>query len=238
MSRQLRLSLEHEPSYERETFVVSPSNAAAVLAVDAWPHWHAGALALVGPPGAGKTHLARIWARTAGAMELTPQARLEDIGGVAGRPILLEGAEAADEEVLFHLINMATEPGASLLLTASRPPAAWTARLPDLRSRLNALQAAELHPPDDALLEGVLRKFFRERNIRPPEDVFSYLVRRMERSVLVALALVERLDEASLAEHRPVSRALARQILEEGGETAELFATRLAEPGASGENTA
>ena len=150
--------------------------------------------------------------------------------------MLIENADRSDPESLFHLINMAAQPGAGLLLTARTAPVAWPSPLPDLRSRLNALPVAELGPPDDDLLERVLQKFFRERHIRPSDDVFAYLVRRMERSVPVALALVEKLDEASDAEHRPVSRALARQILEEGDGTPDLFATRLAEPGASGDN--
>ena len=107
---------------------------------------------------------------------------------------------------------------------------AWPTTLPDLRSRLNALHVAELGPPDDELLEGVLQKFFRERLIRPSDDIFPYLIRRMERSVPVALALVEKLDEAADAEHRPISRALARQIIEGDSDTGDLFATPLAKP--------
>lgn len=236
MDRQLRLQLGSPPSYRRETFIVSSSNAEAVRALDAWPAWHGGALALVGPEGSGKTHLAQTWRQRSGAAELDPAASPSDLREVAGLPVLIENADRSDPETLFHLINMAAQPGAGLLLTARTAPALWPAALPDLRSRLNALLVAELGAPDDELLQGVLQKFFRERHIRPADDIFSYLLRRMERSVPVALAIVEKLDEASGAEHRPVSRALARQILEEDDETPDLFATRLAEPDASGDN--
>ena len=73
------------------------------------------------------------------------------------------------------------------------------------------------------VLEGVLRKFFRERNIRPAEDVYPYLMRRIERSVRVAREVVVRLDEAADAEHREITRILARQILESDDETLNLF---------------
>ena len=215
---------------------MSASNAEAVRAVEAWPAWHGGVLALVGPQGVGKSHLAQAWLKRAKAVELDTGAPPSDLRELAGRPVLVEQADQADPETLFHLINMAAQAGAGLLLTARTAPAAWTCALPDLRSRLNALAVAELGEPDDELLRGVLQKFFRERHILPSDDIYPYLLRRMERSVPVALAIVERLDEASDAEHRPVSRALARQILEEGDGTTDLFETTLAEPDGSGDN--
>ena len=82
------------------------------------------------------------------------------------------------------------------MLTARTPPSQWPAALPDLRSRLNALLVAELHEPDDAVLEGALLKFFRERNIRPGDDLIPYLLRRIERSIPQAQAIVAQLDDA------------------------------------------
>ena len=100
---------------------------------------------------------------------------------------------------------------------------AWRAALPDLRSRLNALPVAEIEAPDDEVLKGVLRNFFRERNIRPHDDVYPYLLRRMERSIAGAQEIVKRLDETEHPEIRPVSRVLARQILESDIENLDLF---------------
>jgi chromosomal replication initiation ATPase DnaA len=80
------------------------------------------------------------------------------------------------------------------------------------------MQVAVLQEPDDVVLLGVMNKLFRERHIRPPEDVLLYLIRRIERSVPAARAVVARLDEAAMAEQRPVSRALAREILEDTGD--------------------
>ena len=218
MARQLRLSLDHAASHDRADFVVSHCNAAAVRALDAWPAWHGGCLALVGPAGAGKTHLARGWAEQAGAAVFSGGSPVAD---VVGRPVLWEDAERdTDEEALFHLINVAPTAG-GLLLTGRTPPASWPARLPDLRSRLNALPVAPLGEPDDEVLSGVLMKLFRERNIRPPDDLLPYLVRRIERSVPQARAVVERLDEEASAGHRPVTRALAREILDDSGELFE-----------------
>lgn len=222
MARQLRLPLRRPPIYSREAFVVGPSNSEAVALLDAWPRWPGRVLALVGPEGAGKTHMARVWAENAGAVALDRVA--PDIAKAAGRPALLEDVDqGVAAEALFHLINMAAHEGGGLLLTARIQPTAWPADLPDLRSRLNALTVAVIDEPDDTVLEGVLRKLFRERSIRPPGEVYQYLLRRMERSIPQAREIVRRLDEASDEAQRPVSRALAKQILEGDGENLELF---------------
>jgi chromosomal replication initiation ATPase DnaA len=212
--------LKRPNSFARADFVFSATNREAIAALDAWPAWHGGCLALIGPEGAGKTHLARDWAARTGALILDH--RQADPADAHGRPVLMEDADQAGGEMLFHLINMAGA-GEGLLLTARSHPRAWPADLPDLRSRLNALQVAEIGEPDDVVLEGVLRKFFRERNIRPAEDVYPYLMRRIERSVRVAREVVARLDEAADAEHREITRILARQILESDEQTLNLF---------------
>lgn len=212
MARQLRLSLGGAAERSRDAFVAGPSNRQALESLDAWPRWHGGALVLVGPAGSGKTHLAGAWAQTAGAAVLDRAA--PDLELARG-PVLLEDVDrGAPAEALFHLINLAARPGGGLLLTARRPPSAWPAELPDLRSRLNALPIAEIEPPDDTVLEGVLRRFFRERHIRPPEAVYPYLLRRIERSIPDAAEIVRRLDEAGDDAWKPVTRALARQILQ------------------------
>jgi chromosomal replication initiation ATPase DnaA len=222
MAKQLRLGLRRPPAYDRGAFVEGASNAVARAALEAFPRWPGGALALVGPEGAGKTHLATAWAETTRALVLDRTA--PDLTSAEGRPVLIEDVDrGCDEEALFHLINLAARDGAGLLLTARARPAAWPAALPDLRSRLNALSVAEIEPPDDDVLRGVLKNFFRERNIRPHDDVYPYLLRRMERSIAGAREIVRRLDETEHPEIRPVSRTLARQILEIDIENLDLF---------------
>lgn len=211
--QQLRLSLgRHEPS-TFDDFVVGPSNANAVRALHSWPAWPGGCLALIGPEGCGKSHLAQAWAAERGAVVMR-SAEAGDPAAVMGRPVLLEDPQRASPESLFHLINIAGRAGGGLLLTARVAPAAWSAALPDLRSRLNALTVAEIEPPDDTVLEGVLRQFFRRRHIRPAEEVYPYLLARMRRSIPDAEAIVRELDEAGADGFRPVTRVLAREVLE------------------------
>jgi chromosomal replication initiation ATPase DnaA len=222
VARQLRLGLRRPAPYSRDAFVEGPSNRDAVQALDAWPTWPGRRLAVFGPEGAGKTHLARIWVEKAGAVELGREA--PDLALADGRPVLVEDVDrGVPAEALFHLINLAERDGGGLLLTARTPPAQWEAALPDLRSRLNALFTAEIEPPDDAVLEGVLKRLFAERNIRPPQDLYPYLLRRMGRSVAAAKDIVARLDEAGDGELKPVTRVLARQVLEGDNQNLDLF---------------
>lgn len=192
-----------------------------MTALDGWRSWSDGRLALIGPAGCGKTHLARSWARDADAVAFEPG--VTDLAALRGRAVLLEDADRRPaDETLFHLINMA-DGGGRLLITARTAPRTWPTDVADLRSRLNALMVAEVAAPDDAVLEGVIRHFFRERHIRPEDDVPAFLARRIERSVPAAYAAVARIDEIAAAAKREVTRVLAREVLEEHDQTLDLF---------------
>lgn len=220
---QLSLGLQATPAVTREAFVVSPSNEEAVRALDGFPDAVGGVLALAGPHGAGKTHLLTAWADRVGAVLLTGElAAVADLEALQGRLVALDDADLADDETLFHLFNMAGEAGAGLVLAARRAPVAWEAALPDLRSRLNAARVVMLEEPDDAVLRGVLVRFFAEASVKPSPDLLEYLVRRIERSVPDAREVVRRLIEAAAPQHRPVTRALAREVLEAETRTGDL----------------
>jgi chromosomal replication initiation ATPase DnaA len=215
------LALRRQPAFDRTHFIVSERNRDAVAAVDSWPDWPGGRLALFGPQGTGKTHLARAWAARSGAFVASDPAL--HLARTPVGPVLLEDVDrGVADDALFHLINRA-DAGGSLLLTARTAPRLWPASLPDLRSRLNALFAVEIGPPDDTVLEGLLLRFFRDRHIRPDPDLLSYLLRRMERSAAAAQALVIRLDEAADSSGRPITRALAREILGADDRADDLF---------------
>ncbi|WP_269219403.1 DnaA/Hda family protein [Brevundimonas vesicularis] len=208
-TEQLRLPLERPVA--GEAFVTSDSNAEAVRVLARWPDGVGAVLALHGPPGSGKSRLAADWAERIGAVPLNgAEAALIDPLELEGRPVLLDRAADADDESLFHLINLANSGGGALLLVSRSAPRQWSVDLPDLRSRLDAVRAVAIASPDDAVLSAILRARFAERSITPSDDVIDYLVRRLDRSAETAASVVERLD----ALHRPVTRVLARQVLD------------------------
>jgi chromosomal replication initiation ATPase DnaA len=217
LPRQLPLALGFRERFGREDFLAGPPNAAALGLIERWPDWPARALALVGPEGSGKSHLAAIWAKSAGARAISSHA-IEAAGiptALATGALVIEDLRpgACEDAALFHLLNLAREQGDFLLITARTPPSGWTVRLRDLASRLRALPVVVLAPPDDELLRAVLVKLFADRQLRVDEELIAYLPTRIERSFAGARAIVAELDREALRQRREVGRKLAAELL-------------------------
>ncbi len=215
-SRQLALTLPHEPALGAGDFLVGDANREAFEAVERWPDWPAPLLWLWGPAGSGKSHLVEIW-RTRSDAVLVPAPNLhsdavEEI--LASGAAAIEGIDAGvDERALFHLLNLARQREASLLLTSRQGPDLFAPPLPDLASRLRAAHGIEVRAPGDDLLQQVLVKLFADRQLLVDPTVVDFILKRMERSFEAANAVVAALDGAALAEGRSVSRALASDVL-------------------------
>lgn len=215
--RQLALALPHGESLTRDNFMEGPANAAGLALIERWPDWPSRIVSLVGPEGSGKTHLAAIWAertgaRSAAARSLTAAAVP---AALATGALVIEDLKPSefDERSLFHLMNLAREEKAFVLITARTPPTAFPVELRDLRSRLRAVPVVTLLPPDDHLLRALIVKFCADRQLSVDESVVSFLAARIERSFVAARTIVELLDTEGLRRGRPVTRALASELL-------------------------
>ncbi len=215
--RQMALDLALPESLSRDDFLAAPCNETALGLIESWPDWPSKVVALVGPPGAGKSHLGAIWADMAGARRLAAR----DLTGsnpaeaLATGALLLEDAGPRTSEVaLFHLLNSAREEDAFVLMTAREAPVSWGTGLRDLASRLRALPVVAVAEPEDGLLRSVLVKLFADRQLVVDAEIVEFLARRMERSLDSARRLVAELDREALETGRRLTRPLASQVLD------------------------
>jgi len=193
--RQMVLPLRWKAAQGQKDFFVSEANTEAVTFLDGWSTWPLPAAILIGPAGSGKSHLAAIFARRANA-------RLWD-----------DADRTPSEEALFHAWNTAMDERRPLLMTARSDPRDWNLALADLKSRLTATPRVIIRPPDDALLEAVFAKQWRDRGIEVAPEFTHYVLSRIERSFEALQRAVDVLDRAALASRRPFSIPLAREAL-------------------------
>jgi len=217
--RQLVLALDHAESFAREDFLIGPSNIAALTLIERWPDWPDRIVALIGPEGCGKSHLAAIWAEATGARVLTARL-LEESGlptALATGALVLEDLAFAelDERALFHLVNLAREQGAYMLITSRSPLTTFPVAIHDLASRMRAIPSVSLAAPDDSLLRSLIVKLAADRQLTVDDALVNYVANRIERSFVGARTAVARLDEEAMRQHRPITRALAAKLFRE-----------------------
>lgn len=199
------------------TLVVADANRDAARLLTQWREWPGGALALIGPAGAGKTHLALAWALEVGARQLAANASVE-LGAQAfaesgGRLLIDDADRSADEAALWRVLDLARIQGGAVLLTGGAAPSGWGAALPDLRSRLAALPIARLGEPDEALMQVVLQRICREQFIQLSDDAARYVARRLPRTFAAARAWVGVLEAGLVRAARPVTLPAAKEAL-------------------------
>tara|TARA_B100000965_G_scaffold311450_1_gene271024 strand:+ start:108 stop:767 length:660 start_codon:yes stop_codon:yes gene_type:complete len=215
--KQLPILFEHRPALQRDDYLVTSANAAAVDWIDRWPDWPGPLLCVWGPEDCGKSHLAQVFlAKSGGRLLVAPEAEAADRPG----PFVIEDLDRPgadwDEEALFHMFNGLKSAGGHVLLTARTPPARWNIGLADLASRLKGSPVAEITAPDDALLAALLVKHFSDRQMKVDAEVVAYLVPRMDRTFRAAADLAAAIDTEALALKRGVTVPLARAVLERG----------------------
>jgi chromosomal replication initiation ATPase DnaA len=215
LAAQLVLPLQLRPALSRDDFIVVPANEAAVAFVDAWPNWPMPAAALVGPSGSGKSHLAAVWREKSGAARIAADAKDYPVGQ---GPLLIEDIDRFPlGEMRDRLLFAALESGRPLLLSSQTLPSEWPALLPDLKSRFAALVAFSLWEPDDALLAGLARKLFADRQIEVSDTVINAMVAGLERMPAAIRDFVTRIDELALSRHKPISAGFVKEILSADG---------------------
>lgn len=191
---QIALPLDWPADEATDAFIVTPSNEAAVRRIEAFATWPVAAMILTGPRKSGRSLFARIFASQTGAT-------------------VVDDAEARDEIAIFHAWNDAQRRRQPLLLIADAAPPAWVLKLADLRSRLSATPIVSFGAPDEDLIARLTARLLERRGIAAAPEMIAYVTPRIERTHLAVLALVDKLDMASLSNRRPVTIPLARLVL-------------------------
>lgn len=226
-ARQLPLALRYPPDQRLETYVGAPAGAIGQLR--AWaegrsPDW----LFLAGPAGVGKTHLALAAcaaAEQAGRavaylpVKAAAGGRLaEALQSVADEGMLvLDGLEAmagrADEIAVFEVHNRLRDTGGALLYTAQASPDRLPLTLPDLRSRLAQCTRLALTMLDERGRREVLVQRAQRRGLVLEDAALGWLLRRVGRDLAGLAGLMDRLDQASMAEQRRITVPFLRRML-------------------------
>jgi chromosomal replication initiation ATPase DnaA len=208
---QIPLQFPYRPGFATADFMPAASNEAALAWIARPEDWPERRLLVWGEAGTGKTHLLHIWCRghRAGLLTATSLPVLE-------RPpetgLSIDDADqVSDETRLLHLLNAAGEAGHRVLLAARTPPARWTIRLPDLASRLRAITAVPIAPPEDSLLRALLARLLADRQLAVAAGLQEWLLRRLPRTAAAYREAVARLAE----DGGPIDRMLAARVLAE-----------------------
>lgn len=220
MPEQLIFDWPRDTALRPEDFFVSDANRVAAQMIQTPDEWPDGKLALVGPEGCGKSHLARVFQVNADAM-IVKAADLPE-GLRPNGPLVVEDMSSLPQtrqEAMFHLHNHMATAGLPLLLTDRAAPARWDIALPDLASRMQATTPVTIEDPDDMLLQVLIMKLFADRQVIPPASVVQFLATRIERSYAAAGDIVGRLDHASMVGKKPASVKLASALLDKSSET-------------------
>jgi chromosomal replication initiation ATPase DnaA len=131
----------------------------------------------------------------------------------SGALALDDADNVTSEPLLLHLLNTARDRGLTVLLSGRTPPSRWPVLLPDLSSRLRAISAVEIRAPSDDLLASLLMRLLSDRQLNVAPSVQDWMLTRLPRSPGVLRQAVARLDRASLAVGKAITRSLAAEVL-------------------------
>lgn len=196
MTRQLALPISPPSEPTLENFVPG-ANAELLARLRALA---AGELAesvlyLWGEPGSGRSHLLAASARP-GLVVADDVERLDATGQIA----------------LFNAINAARDAGGTVLAAGNAPPAQLALR-EDLKSRLAWGLVYQVKPLTDAEKALTLHGEAARRGLRLSDEVVWYLLTHVRRDLRSLIALLDRVDRASLEQRRAVTLPLVRELI-------------------------
>jgi len=195
---QIALPLDWPQSRGESRLIVSEANREAFDHFRKWSLWPVRATLLAGPRRSGRSLLARSF--------------VERVGGR-----LIDRADQADEEELFHAWNAAQESGRPLVMIVDRVPPDWVIELPDLKTRIAVTPVAMIAEPDDRLFRALIELHFADRGLHVPREALRFMAERLHRDYWTAERAVEAVDRHAIAERARLSVPTVRRALIDSG---------------------
>tara|TARA_A100000164_G_C21665807_1_gene657154 strand:+ start:161 stop:787 length:627 start_codon:yes stop_codon:yes gene_type:complete len=166
---------------------------------------------LYGPKKSGKSFLAHIWKNKYNAKKLSNN--FEDLIKKKDN-ILIDDLHSFDQEIIFHLVNYCTLNNLKILITSLYKINDINFKFNDLPSRLKTFSLLEINNPDDEMLLTILTKLLVDKQfIVNSNDIFEYILRRVDRTYDGIYDIVSKLDLLSLEKKRQLTIPLIKEIL-------------------------
>jgi hypothetical protein len=195
---QIALPLDWPQSQGDFRLILTQSNRAAFDHFRNWSLWPVKACLLTGPRRSGRSLLARSF--------------VERVGGR-----LVDRADRADEEELFHAWNAAQESGRPLVMIVDRVPPDWEIELADLKTRIAVTPITAITEPDDQLFQALIELNFADRGLHIPAEALRFMAERLHRDYLTVERAVEAVDRYAIAERARLSLPTVRRALIDAG---------------------
>ena len=167
---------------------------------------------LIGPNKSGKTHLGKIWQKNNNAISY--ENNFEIILNYKKNIFIDDFLKNINEEQIFHLINHCSINKLTILLTSKKEVFEHNFLLKDLVSRLKTFNLLRIDLPDDDLIINLIIKLLHDKQIIiKNEEIFHYILKRIERSYEEVFLLIENIDKLSLKKKRELTIPLIKKLL-------------------------
>ena len=195
---QIALPLDWPQTKGESRLIVTDANRDAFEHFRKWSMWPVKATLLTGPRRSGRSLLARTF--------------VERVGGR-----VIDQADSADEEDVFHAWNAAQESGRPLVMIVDRVLPEWGIALPDLKTRIAVTPVARITEPDDDLFQALIELHFADRGLHVPREALRFMVERLHRDYWTVERAVEAVDRFAIEERARLSLPTIRRALIDAG---------------------
>jgi len=166
---------------------------------------------LYGPKKSGKSYLAKIWLKNNNAIEYNNN--YETLLNISSN-ILIDNLIFYDQEKIFHIVNKCILNNSKILITSDIKINSIDFKFNDLSSRLKTFSNLEINQPNDEMLLAILTKLLVDKQfIINSNEIFEYILRRVDRSYQGINEIVKKLDILSLEKKRQLTIPLIKEIM-------------------------